>query len=121
MVREAVAADPDGVLVLAGAAVFFGELREDDRRRVLVDPASQFFDARIIRHDSSLRVDRDRLPRRGAAASGVHNRQADDVLPGGAVSVLDDTLRRRGRRRAISEVPDVLDDRATAAKACGAE
>jgi hypothetical protein len=41
---ETVAADTDRVVELSGAAVFLGELRKRNRRRVCVDPASKVFD-----------------------------------------------------------------------------
>jgi len=31
--------------------MLFGELRKRNRRRVLLDPASKFFNPRIIRHE----------------------------------------------------------------------
>ena len=40
---QAGTADVHGLLKLAGAAVFLGQLRERDRRRVLLDPSSQIF------------------------------------------------------------------------------
>ena len=50
MNRQAGAADVDGVLMLPGAPVFFGELREGDGRRILLDPAPKVCDSRIFRH-----------------------------------------------------------------------
>ena len=44
------AADINRFLILPRPAAFFGELREGNRRRVLLDPASKFFNPRIIRH-----------------------------------------------------------------------
>src|SRR5437867_2208065 len=38
-----------GFLMLARAAAFLGELGEGDRRRVLLDPTSEVFNARILR------------------------------------------------------------------------
>lgn len=43
--NETGAADRDGFLGFAGAPAFFGELRKSNRRRVLLDPASQFVNA----------------------------------------------------------------------------
>jgi hypothetical protein len=40
MLLEAAAADLYSLVVLSCAAVFLGELREGNRRRVLLDPAS---------------------------------------------------------------------------------
>lgn len=45
MNRETSATDIDGLLRLAGATVLFGELRKRNRRRVLLDPSSEFFEA----------------------------------------------------------------------------
>ena len=42
--RETGAAGGYGFRELAGAAVLFGELGESDRRRILLDPASQVFE-----------------------------------------------------------------------------
>jgi hypothetical protein len=44
------AADLDSLCKLPGAPVFLGELRKSNRRRVLLDPAPQVFDARIVGH-----------------------------------------------------------------------
>ena len=54
MVRQAVLAEGDGFPRAAGAAQFFGERGESERRRVLLDPASEFLDARAVRHGDSL-------------------------------------------------------------------
>ncbi len=40
--REAGAADIYRLIVIAGAPAFFSELRKSNRRRVRLDPASQF-------------------------------------------------------------------------------
>ena len=48
MLVETGPGDFDGLFVLAGAAVLFGELRKRNRRRVLLDPASKFFNPRIV-------------------------------------------------------------------------
>ena len=45
VVAEAGSADAHCFVVRAGAAVFLGELGEDERRRVTLDPASKLFDA----------------------------------------------------------------------------
>ena len=50
MQPEAGAADVDRFLVLPGAAAFFGELRKRNRRRILLDPASKVFNARVVSH-----------------------------------------------------------------------
>ena len=50
MDREARAAGLDRLFVAASAPVLFGELRKRNRRRVLLDPASKLFNARIVRH-----------------------------------------------------------------------
>ena len=42
VIREAGAADAHGLFVFAGAAALFSELRKSNRRRVRLDPASQF-------------------------------------------------------------------------------
>ena len=46
------AAGLDRVVVAADAAELFGERRKRNRRRVRLDPASQFLYARILRHAS---------------------------------------------------------------------
>ena len=50
MNREPGAADVDGILTLPGAAAFLGELRECNRRRILLDAASEIVDARAFWH-----------------------------------------------------------------------
>src|SRR5437867_8353639 len=47
---EAGAAGVDGFVKMSGAAALFGELRERNRRRVLLDPASKVFDSRVFGH-----------------------------------------------------------------------
>ena len=47
---EARAANVHGFLELPRAAALFGKLRKCNRRRILVDPASKVFNARIIGH-----------------------------------------------------------------------
>jgi hypothetical protein len=44
--------DLDRLVVLAGTAMLFGELRKCNRRRILEDPASKFSNPRIISHAS---------------------------------------------------------------------
>ena len=44
MEGQAGAADIDRFLILARPAAFFGELRERNRRRILLDPASEILD-----------------------------------------------------------------------------
>jgi hypothetical protein len=52
---EAGTADANGLVVIAGAPVFFRELRKNNRRRILTEPASKFFQARIsVRHRGEL-------------------------------------------------------------------
>jgi len=48
---EAGATDAHGFVVLTGTAVFFGELRKRNRRRILLNPASKFFNPRVFRHE----------------------------------------------------------------------
>ena len=48
VIGEAGAADADGFVVVAGAAALLGELRKSNRRRVRLDPASQFEDSWIV-------------------------------------------------------------------------
>jgi hypothetical protein len=52
--RQTGAADADGFRRAAGAAELFGERRKRQRRRILLDPASQVFNARAVRHRDSL-------------------------------------------------------------------
>jgi hypothetical protein len=54
MLVETAAAHVHGFLVVAGAAILFRELCKGNRRRVLLDPASEFFDPWIIGHDVPL-------------------------------------------------------------------
>jgi hypothetical protein len=44
--------DANRVLVLPGAPVLLRELRKSNRRRILLDPASKFFNPRVVRHAS---------------------------------------------------------------------
>jgi hypothetical protein len=53
MKRKAGPADLDRFLVVPVAAQFFAELREGDRRRILVDPASKVVNARGVAHGSA--------------------------------------------------------------------
>ena len=48
MICEAGAADADGLVVIAGAAALLGELRKSNRRRVRLDPASQFEQSWVV-------------------------------------------------------------------------
>src|SRR5690349_18774137 len=50
MLCEAGPADAHGVLELPGPSMLFGELRKSNRRRILLDPASKFFNPRVVRH-----------------------------------------------------------------------
>jgi hypothetical protein len=50
MNREAAAAGGNGLVIMAGPAVLFGQLRKSDRRRVALDPASKLFNPRVISH-----------------------------------------------------------------------
>jgi hypothetical protein len=52
MLLQARTADADRLVVLSGAAISFRELCEGDRRRVVIDPASQFLDAWIVGHSA---------------------------------------------------------------------
>src|SRR5215475_14920959 len=56
MPRQPVAADRDRLLVIASAPVLLRELCKRDRRRVLLDPAAQRFDARVLCHLSGFYV-----------------------------------------------------------------
>jgi hypothetical protein len=40
------------IVVLAGAPMLLGKLRKSNRRRILLDPASKFFNPRVLRHAS---------------------------------------------------------------------
>jgi hypothetical protein len=51
MDQQAGATDVDRVLPATGAPVFFGKLRKRNRRRILVDPASKFFNPRVVGHE----------------------------------------------------------------------
>jgi len=46
--------DLDGFGRFAGAPQFLGEGREGERRRILLDPATQFLNAGALRHGDSL-------------------------------------------------------------------
>jgi hypothetical protein len=50
MPLQPLAADRDRLLIIATAPVLLRELGKRDRRRVLLDPAAQRFDARIVIH-----------------------------------------------------------------------
>jgi hypothetical protein len=52
--RHAVLAQGHGFLRAARAAQFFGERGKSQRRRILVDPASEFLDAWAVRHGDSV-------------------------------------------------------------------
>ena len=53
--REAGAAIAHRLVIAAETAVFFSQLRKSNRRRILLDPASKFCDARALRrHSESL-------------------------------------------------------------------
>jgi hypothetical protein len=45
MVMQARSTDAHGLVVVARAAMFFGELREDERRRIALDAAPQVLEA----------------------------------------------------------------------------
>lgn len=47
---KAGATDGHRPLILTGAPVLLGELRKQNRRRILEDPASQFLETRTVRH-----------------------------------------------------------------------
>ena len=53
------AAHLDGLLMLAGAPVLFGELRKGDRRGIFLDPPAKVFDSRVFRHARRAAVARD--------------------------------------------------------------
>lgn len=68
--REAGPADADRFPRPAGTAKFLGERRKRQRRRILLDPASQIVDARAVRHgDSVVQLSRSLVPRPRAAAA----------------------------------------------------
>jgi hypothetical protein len=50
VLSQAGPAHPNGLVELAGAPVLFCKLRKSNRRRVLLDPASKFFNPRVVRH-----------------------------------------------------------------------
>ena len=83
VICEAGAADADGFVVGAGAAALFCELRKSHRRRVRLDPASQFQKSWVVvRHTASLRRNREGgyLRRRLAVAVGDLDRS--DIAAG---------------------------------------
>jgi hypothetical protein len=51
------AADTDRLLCATGAAKLLGEGRKRERRRILVDPASQVIDPRAVRHGEQCTAD----------------------------------------------------------------
>ena len=51
---ESGAADLDGLVQPTGTPELFGKGRKCERRRILVDPASQLLNARAVRHEDSL-------------------------------------------------------------------
>ena len=46
------AADADRLVELPGPAMLLRELRKSNRRRILLDPASKFFNPWIVRHEA---------------------------------------------------------------------
>jgi len=56
MVLEACATDLNRFAALPRAPVLLGELGESDRRRILLDPASEIIDARAVGHLSTYGV-----------------------------------------------------------------
>src|SRR5262245_20415326 len=56
MPRQPVTANRDRLLVIAPAPVLLRELCKRDRRRVLLEPAAQRFDARIVIHTTEFYV-----------------------------------------------------------------
>ena len=76
MTGEAGAADVHRFLQLPCPAALFGELRESDRRRILLDPASKVFNPRIVCQGL---VHHDVQRNAGVAPLAVHDRQRDRV------------------------------------------
>src|SRR5438874_8616465 len=102
---EAGAAGLNGFGELAGAAILLGELRERDRRRVLVDPASKVLDSGVLRHARSWPgsgSDGDRRALERLLSDIVGNRERNSIRARRPKVVLD-----RGARleRGIAEVP----------------
>ncbi len=56
MKGESGVADVDGLGVLPCPPVLLGELRERDRRRILLDPASKVFNPGVVRHQDPVTV-----------------------------------------------------------------
>ena len=51
MLGQPGAGDANRLLELAGAPVLLRELRKRNRRRILLDPASKFFNPLAVRHE----------------------------------------------------------------------
>src|SRR5262245_46322290 len=83
MPRQPVAADRDRLLVIASASVLLGELCKRDRRRVLLDPAAQRFDARVLIHTLWI------LWWRAIAIVGPHDRATNADRHAGAANDSD--------------------------------
>ena len=51
MLSQPGSADVDGLVEVPGPTELFGELRKSNRRRILLNPASKFFNPRGSRHE----------------------------------------------------------------------
>ena len=76
---QAGTADVYGLLKLAGAAVFLGQLREGNRRRVLLDPSSKIFQSLIGCHPRLRRGYHDRIGLLAREPTAIRYRQGDIV------------------------------------------
>ena len=55
VLRQTGPADANGVFELAGPPMLLRELRKSNRRRILLNPASKFFNPRVVRHGLMVR------------------------------------------------------------------
>src|SRR4051812_39421282 len=84
------AGDRDGFFVRSGAAAFFGELREGDRRRILLDPAPQIVNPRRVGHRYGTDTDVEAVPVRPRLSVTVSVTVNDPVAGNVCVTVGDD-------------------------------
>ena len=116
MLHQASATHANGFVVVPGTSVFLGELRKRNRRRILLDPASKFFNPRVVGHPSIMAQtlrnrDGDELPRLPTQA--VSHGQGHGVRARRRERMCDD--RPGNARRIVSKVPGVEGYRGTGA------
>ena len=110
----------DRVFVAASPPVLFGELRKRNRRRVLLDPASKFFNTWIVRHGYSVPLRRvaallnRHVPGcRCSSSLAVGDRQRHHIRASRCERMLGGVGARRTRGAAVAKVPGVGTNRRT--------